>query len=204
MDIPVIGFSAYSGTGKTTLIEKLVACFKADGLRVAVIKHDAHDFEIDKEGKDSWRFAKAGADITLISSASKTAIIEQRPRSFEQNLSMTSSSTFAFSPSRFAVQLGRSSKEAKLSSSEPVADESSDEQDTRRMPKTSGKRGFRPCNGKFPNIKTSDFPSTVKCKQKKTKSSAQKSTILNLVPFWPVVHPTIRENKLSQYAWTAL
>ena len=88
MDIPVIGFSAYSGTGKTTLIEKLVACFKADGLRVAVIKHDAHDFEIDKEGKDSWRFAKAGADITLISSASKTAIIEQRPRSFEQNLSM--------------------------------------------------------------------------------------------------------------------
>lgn len=86
--IPVIGFAAYSGTGKTTLIEKIVLELKAQGYRIAVIKHDAHRFEIDKEGKDSWRFAKAGADMTLISSAEKTAIIEQRPRTFEQNLSM--------------------------------------------------------------------------------------------------------------------
>lgn len=86
--IPVIGFAAFSGTGKTTLIEKLVVCLKAQGYRIAVIKHDAHRFEIDKEGKDSWRFAKAGADMTLISSAEKTAIIEQRHRTFEQNLSM--------------------------------------------------------------------------------------------------------------------
>lgn len=84
--IPVIAFSAYSGTGKTTLIEKLILYFKAQGLRLGVIKHDAHDFEIDKEGKDSWRFSKAGADITLISSAVKTAVIEQRPRSFQENL----------------------------------------------------------------------------------------------------------------------
>lgn len=86
--IPVIGFAAFSGTGKTTLIEKLVRNLKAQGYRVAVIKHDAHKFEIDKEGKDSWRFSQAGADITLISSAAKTAIIEQRERTFEQNLSM--------------------------------------------------------------------------------------------------------------------
>ena len=86
--IPAIGFSAYSGTGKTTLIEQLVLNLKAQGYRIAVVKHDAHGFEIDQEGKDSWRFAKAGADITLISSAAKTAIIEQRERTFEQNLSM--------------------------------------------------------------------------------------------------------------------
>lgn len=86
--IPVIAFSAYSGTGKTTLIEQLIIRLKARGLSLAVIKHDAHDFEIDKEGKDSWRFTKAGAEMTLISSATKTAIVEQRPRTFEQNLSM--------------------------------------------------------------------------------------------------------------------
>lgn len=86
--IPVIGFAAFSGTGKTTLIEKLVLELKRQGYRIAVIKHDAHRFEIDKEGKDSWRFAKAGADMTLISSAEKTAVIEQRERTFEQNLSM--------------------------------------------------------------------------------------------------------------------
>ena len=86
--IPVIGFSAFSGTGKTTLIEQLVVSLKAKGLRVAVIKHDAHEFDIDKEGKDSWRFARAGADMTLISSATKTAVIEYRPRTFRENLSM--------------------------------------------------------------------------------------------------------------------
>ena len=86
--IPVIGFAAYSGTGKTTLIEKLILALKAQGLRLGVIKHDAHDFDIDKEGKDSWRFSKAGADMTLISSATKTAVVEQRPRSFQENLSM--------------------------------------------------------------------------------------------------------------------
>jgi len=86
--IPTIAFAAYSGTGKTTLIEKLVISLKEQGLRVAVIKPDVHDFEIDHEGKDSWRFAKAGADITVISSAQKTAIIEQRERSLWQNISM--------------------------------------------------------------------------------------------------------------------
>ena len=75
MNIPVIGFAAYSGTGKTTLIEKLLRRLKEKGFRVAVIKHDAHDFDIDREGKDSWRFTQAGADIMLISSEKKTAVI---------------------------------------------------------------------------------------------------------------------------------
>lgn len=77
--IPVYSFTAYSGTGKTTYLEKLIPILKAMGLRVAVWKHDAHDFEIDHEGKDSFRFTKAGADITLLSSDKKTVIMENRP-----------------------------------------------------------------------------------------------------------------------------
>lgn len=89
MDTPrIIGFAAFSGTGKTTLVEKLVLKLKAQGLRVAVIKHDAHDFEIDHEGKDSWRFAHAGADMTIVSSPKKTAVIEQRPRTLYDNIAM--------------------------------------------------------------------------------------------------------------------
>ena len=76
---PIYSFIAFSGTGKTTLLEKLVAELKARGLRVAVIKHDAHDFDIDHEGKDSWRFSRAGADITVVASAGKAAIMENRP-----------------------------------------------------------------------------------------------------------------------------
>ena len=63
MTVPTVGFAGYSGSGKTTLIEQLVRSLKARGLRVAVIKHDVHDFEMDREGKDSWRFSQAGADI---------------------------------------------------------------------------------------------------------------------------------------------
>ena len=77
-EIPLIAFSAYSGAGKTTLIEKLIVELKAQGLRLAVVKHDGHDFEIDHEGKDSWRFAQAGADMTVICSDERTAVIEQR------------------------------------------------------------------------------------------------------------------------------
>ena len=77
-NIPMIGFAAWSGTGKTTLIEKLIGYFKGRGLRVAVIKHDGHDFEIDRPGKDSWRFTQAGADVSLITSGEKTALVERR------------------------------------------------------------------------------------------------------------------------------
>ena len=86
--IPVIGFAAFSGTGKTTLLEQVIVRLKAQGLRLGVLKHDAHDFDIDHEGKDSWRFQRAGADITLISSATKMALVEQRPRTFEENIAM--------------------------------------------------------------------------------------------------------------------
>ena len=86
--IPVIMFSAWSGTGKTTIIEQLITSLKQAGLRVAAVKHDAHEFEIDREGKDSWRFSHAGADITVIQSQQKTALIEQRSLSLSDTLSM--------------------------------------------------------------------------------------------------------------------
>jgi cyclic pyranopterin phosphate synthase len=87
-NIPVFAFAAYSGTGKTTIIERVVRALKEKGLRLAVIKHDGHRFEIDREGKDSWRFTQAGADITILSSQEKTAYMEQRPLSLEALLAM--------------------------------------------------------------------------------------------------------------------
>lgn len=76
---PIIAFSAWSGTGKTTIIEKLIKELKRRKLKVAAIKHDAHDFEIDREGKDSWRFTRAGADVAAVSSGTKTAFVISRP-----------------------------------------------------------------------------------------------------------------------------
>ncbi|HWQ50246.1 MAG TPA: molybdopterin-guanine dinucleotide biosynthesis protein B [Terriglobales bacterium] len=75
----IVSFVGRSGTGKTTLIERLIGELTARALRVAVIKHDAHRFDIDREGKDSWRFTKAGATVSAIVSAEKSAMVETRP-----------------------------------------------------------------------------------------------------------------------------
>jgi len=82
----VISIVAKSGTGKTTLLEKLIAELKRRGYRVGVIKHDAHKFEIDHVGKDSWRLTQAGADTMLISSAAKLAMVKMNPISEEPPL----------------------------------------------------------------------------------------------------------------------
>ena len=74
-DIPVIGFAAYSGTGKTTLIEQLVLRLTDKGLRVAVVKHDAHRLEFDRDGKDSQRFTRAGAALSVVASRVQTAFL---------------------------------------------------------------------------------------------------------------------------------
>ncbi|HWR09620.1 molybdopterin-guanine dinucleotide biosynthesis protein B [Sporomusa sp.] len=76
-DTPVISFVAKSGSGKTTLLEKVIKRLKEHGIRLAVIKHDAHQFDMDKPGKDTWRLTQAGADITAISSPAKVAVIEK-------------------------------------------------------------------------------------------------------------------------------
>lgn len=76
---PVVSIVAKSGTGKTTLLEKLIPELKSRGYRVGAIKHDAHHFEIDHAGKDSWRLTRAGADTMLISSAEKVAMVKKNP-----------------------------------------------------------------------------------------------------------------------------
>ena len=85
--IPIYSFVAFSGTGKTTLLEKLIPELKKRGLRVAVMKHDAHEFEVDHEGKDSWRMTRAGADVTIVASSTHAAIMENRPIDTETLLS---------------------------------------------------------------------------------------------------------------------
>lgn len=80
----IFTFAAYSDTGKTTYLEKLIPCLKRAGARVAVIKHDAHDFQLDVEGKDSWRFARAGADAVALASAAKFALWEQHSVEMEE------------------------------------------------------------------------------------------------------------------------
>ncbi|MDD1783035.1 bifunctional molybdopterin-guanine dinucleotide biosynthesis adaptor protein MobB/molybdopterin molybdotransferase MoeA [Enterovibrio sp. ZSDZ35] len=77
--LPIIGFSAYSGTGKTTLIEALLPRLVDTGVRVAVIKHAHHDFDVDKPGKDSYRLRKAGASQMLISSRYRNALMTETP-----------------------------------------------------------------------------------------------------------------------------
>ena len=74
--IPAFSVVGKSNTGKTTLIEKLLPELKRRGYRVATVKHDVHGFEIDHEGKDSWRHRQAGADVVVIASPDKMAMIE--------------------------------------------------------------------------------------------------------------------------------
>ena len=76
---PVVVFVGLSGTGKTTFLEKLIPELKAHGLRLAVLKHDTHGFEMDKPGKDTYRMKAAGADSVTICSGGKLAIIETLP-----------------------------------------------------------------------------------------------------------------------------
>ncbi|UWG98241.1 molybdopterin-guanine dinucleotide biosynthesis protein B [Dehalobacter sp. DCM] len=76
--VPVVCFvAAKSGTGKTTFLEKLIREMTERGYRIGVIKSDAHRFDIDKPGKDSWRFAEAGSTATAIIGPDKYAVIQK-------------------------------------------------------------------------------------------------------------------------------
>ncbi|MDI1278395.1 molybdopterin-guanine dinucleotide biosynthesis protein B [Methylobacter sp.] len=87
--IPILGFVAASGTGKTTLLTELIPILKQSGLRIGLIKHSHHDFEIDQPGKDSFRLREAGASSVMLVSRYRRAIItefapEKEPRLDEQ------------------------------------------------------------------------------------------------------------------------
>ncbi|HRH14193.1 MAG TPA: molybdopterin-guanine dinucleotide biosynthesis protein B [Azonexus sp.] len=74
----VFGIAGYSGSGKTTLLEKLIPQFTARGLRVSVIKHAHHCFDIDRPGKDSYRHREAGASEVLLSCNDRWALMRER------------------------------------------------------------------------------------------------------------------------------
>ncbi len=73
--IPIISIVGKSDSGKTTLIEKLIPELTRRGYRIGTVKHDVHGFEVDREGKDSWRHKQAGAHTVVISSPKKVALI---------------------------------------------------------------------------------------------------------------------------------
>lgn len=73
--IPLLGFVAYSGTGKTTLLEKLIPILTDSNIRIGLIKHAHHNFDIDIPGKDSYRLRKAGAQQVLVASNTRQALI---------------------------------------------------------------------------------------------------------------------------------
>lgn len=73
----IFGLAGYSGSGKTTLMERLVPLLVARGVKVVVIKHTHHDFDMDRPGKDSWRAREAGAAAVLLSSDHRTAVLTE-------------------------------------------------------------------------------------------------------------------------------
>ncbi len=74
--VPMVSFIGNSGSGKTTLLKMVIRELKSRGYRVATIKHTHHDFEIDRPGKDTWRFTQAGSDIVVLASPNKVTLIE--------------------------------------------------------------------------------------------------------------------------------
>lgn len=75
-NIPLLGFAAFSGTGKTTLLEQLIPELNQANIRIAMIKHTHHDkFDIDTPGKDSYRLRKAGAQQMLVASSRRWALM---------------------------------------------------------------------------------------------------------------------------------
>jgi len=73
----VIGIAGYSGSGKTTLIEKVIQILVGEGLRVSLVKHAHHEFDLDQPGKDSWRHRHAGCMEVLVSSSRRWAIVHE-------------------------------------------------------------------------------------------------------------------------------
>lgn len=79
LNIPILGFAAYSGTGKTTLLEALLPKLTEAGLRIGMLKHAHHNFDVDKPGKDSYRLRKAGASQMLVASRNRFALMTETP-----------------------------------------------------------------------------------------------------------------------------
>ena len=73
----VIGLAGWSGAGKTTLLTRVIPHLLGEGLRVSVIKHAHHNFDVDVPGKDSWRHRQAGAEQVMVSSGKRWALMHE-------------------------------------------------------------------------------------------------------------------------------
>ncbi len=83
MTFKVVAFAGYSGSGKTRLIEQLIPALKLRGLRVSVVKHAHHKFDIDHAGKDTWRHREAGAFEVVVASSRRLALMREFERDTE-------------------------------------------------------------------------------------------------------------------------
>lgn len=84
--IPLLAIAAWSGTGKTTLLKKLIPALCERGIRPGLIKHTHHDMDVDKPGKDSYELRKAGAAQTLVASQQRWALMTETPEENELDL----------------------------------------------------------------------------------------------------------------------
>ena len=84
--IPLLGFAAYSGTGKTTLLEKLIPLLCAQGINTALVKHSHHNIELDEPGKDSYRLRKAGACQVLLAGTERAVIFHEYGKKQDKKL----------------------------------------------------------------------------------------------------------------------
>jgi len=75
--VPVIGLVGYSGSGKTTFLEKLIIELKSRGYKIGVIKHTHHAVEFDQPGKDTWRHARAGADFVALAAPGSFSVFKK-------------------------------------------------------------------------------------------------------------------------------
>lgn len=84
--LPLLAFAASSGTGKTTLLKKLIPLLNERGIRPGLIKHTHHDMDVDKPGKDSYELRKAGAAQTIVASQKRWALMTETPGQNELDL----------------------------------------------------------------------------------------------------------------------
>jgi len=82
--VPVIGFVAFSGTGKTTLLTRLIPHLREQGVRLAAVKHSHHHFDIDTPGKDSYELRKAGVGQMLVASRHRWALMVENTNDDEE------------------------------------------------------------------------------------------------------------------------
>ncbi|PHM30670.1 molybdopterin-guanine dinucleotide biosynthesis protein MobB [Xenorhabdus innexi] len=85
-NLPLLGITAYSGTGKTTLLKQVIPLLRQQQIRVGLIKHTHHNMDVDKPGKDSYELRKAGAAQTLVASQQRWALMTETPELPELDL----------------------------------------------------------------------------------------------------------------------